>query len=84
MSENDYYHGVDVGIDIYMDRALKAEATAIRRKELLVEVRKLLDVIYSEDIVSSGDLGKIYEKIEKELADEESEGGISHAVGSES
>ena len=42
----------------------------IRLRELLVEVRQLLDDIYAEDIVSSDDLGKVYEKIERELGDD--------------
>ena len=54
--------------DIY-DSVKGFEATAIRRKGLLEEVRQLLDDIYAEDIVSSGDLGKVYEKIERELGD---------------
>ena len=48
----------------------QAEALAAKRKELLEEVKQLLDVIYAEDIISSGDLGKVYEKVAKELGDE--------------
>jgi len=40
---------------------------ATRQAELLREVKELLDDIYAEDIVSSGDLGRVYEKIAKEL-----------------
>ena len=47
----------------------KAEALAASRLELLEEVRQLLDDIYAEDIVSSGDLGKVYEKVAEELGD---------------
>ncbi len=36
-------------------------------RDLLEEVRQLLDDIYAEDIVSSDDLGKVYKKIEREL-----------------
>ena len=46
---------------------VNAEATASRCLELLDEVRQLLDDIYAEDIVSSGDLGKVYEKIVREI-----------------
>jgi len=42
---------------------------ATRQADLLSEVKELLDDIYAEDIVSSGDLGKVYEKIAKELGD---------------
>jgi hypothetical protein len=55
----------------YEEQLRKCYATATRRKELLIEVRQLLDMIYAEDIVSSDDLGKVYAKVEKEeLADD--------------
>ena len=53
----DAYHSIDT-------------STATRRKELLEDVRKFLDRIYAEyteDIISSGDLGEIYKRVEKEL-----------------
>ena len=40
-----------------------------RLLELLREVKKLLDDIYAEDIVSSDDLGKVYEKVAEELGE---------------
>ena len=40
-----------------------------RLRDLLEEVRQLLDDIYAEDIVSSDDLGKVYKKIERELGE---------------
>ena len=43
---------------------------AASRLKLLEEVKQLLDVIYAEDIVSSGDLGKVYEKVAEELGDD--------------
>ena len=56
--------------DVQSVKEIYWKQIADRRKELLVEIRQLLDAIYAEDIVSSGDLGKVYEKIERELADE--------------
>ena len=49
----------------------KAESLAASRLKLLGEVKQLLDVIYAEDIVSSGDLGKVYEKVVEELGNDE-------------
>ena len=43
---------------------------AASRLKLLEEVKQLLDDIYAEDIISSGDLGKVYEKVAKELGDD--------------
>ena len=43
MSEDDYYHGVDVGIDIYMDRALKAEAKVNELELQLVPLQQQFD-----------------------------------------
>ena len=34
----------------------------------LKEVKLLLDDIYAEDVISSGDLSQAYEKVEKDLA----------------
>ena len=42
---------------------------AASRLKLLEEVKQLLDVIYAEDIISSGDLGKVYEKVAEEVGD---------------
>ena len=52
------------------DEWSEAAALAASRLELLEEVRQLLDDIYAEDIVSSGDLGKVYEKVAEELGDD--------------
>lgn len=39
-------------------------------RELLEDVRKFLDRIYAEDIISSGDLGEIYKRVEKAAEDD--------------
>jgi NTP pyrophosphatase (non-canonical NTP hydrolase) len=45
MSEDDYLHGVDVGIDLYIDRAHKAEALAASRLVLLEEMVEALEAV---------------------------------------
>ena len=70
MESKDKAHTTHEKIVAKLEQDLKqAEATATSRLELLEEVRQLLDAIYAEDIVSSGDLGKVYKKIEQELGD---------------
>ena len=43
MSENFYYHKVKAGVDLYLDRAMNAEAKATRRLELLREIETLVN-----------------------------------------
>ena len=52
------------------------EKAAASRLELLRDVRQLLDAIYAEDIVSSGDLGEVYEKLVEALG-----GGAERKTG---
>ena len=63
VSEDDYYHGVKVGVDLYLDRAMNAEATATRRLELLERAKGQL-------ILTPGQRkSPLVREIEKELAD---------------
>lgn len=80
VSEDDYLHGVDVGIDLYMDRAMKAEATATRRLELLKDLLamakhyKPIPEGYPPPMDEDEEtwaIGELYSRIEKELADED-------------
>ena len=66
MSENFYYHKVKAGVDLYLDRAMNAEAKATRRLELLKEA---LSILYSMSNARAC-WPETVEAIEKELADE--------------
>ena len=43
MNEDEFYQGLDVGIDIYMDRALKAEAKVNELEMQLVPLQQQFD-----------------------------------------
>ena len=80
MSDNFYYHKEKAGVDLYLDRAMNAEATATRQRELLkrchAELLRVRDFVDYEPY-------ELLDELAKELADEDSTGGISHAVGSQ-
>jgi hypothetical protein len=63
MSEDDYLHGVDVGIDLYIDRARKAEATSASRFALLRRAYRMLERC-------GGELPSIFERHDTELMNE--------------
>ena len=72
MSEDDYYSGVDVGIDIYMDRAHKAEARVAQLVELLRRSSDWFKANYSyvyEDKETMQLWAEIDDELAKELAD---------------
>ena len=70
MSDNFYYHKEKAGVDLYLDRAMNAEAEATRLRELLRETVELLYVIRDHYSVNEITTGEMIECIEKELADE--------------
>ena len=63
MSDNFYYHKEKAGVDLYLDRAMNAEATATRRKELLRRAVTLIMHIRPQP-------DDLLQEIEKELADD--------------
>ena len=65
MSEDDYLHGVDVGIDLYMDRAHIAEALAADRLKLLRRCASHLSFILAD----YSEFGAVYHPNISEITD---------------